>query len=95
MIWISEFPASSYTLVTRFDRRKGLFMSVRRLAMESCWFGAAIMGLAAYGFLLAWIDSLTGYDVSAARDALLMISAGAIVVMIILIVLTFCIEHQR
>ncbi|MGZ5093750.1 MAG: hypothetical protein ACXWCY_20595 [Burkholderiales bacterium] len=62
-------------------------MNIRRFANELCWFGASVLALAAFGLVIAWFDAGTAYPLAPARDALLIMSAGALVVMVVLIAL--------
>ena len=67
-------------------------MIIRRFAV--CWFSASALALAAFGFVIAWFDAGTAYLPAPARDALLILSAGAVVVMVFLIALAFFIERK-
>lgn len=58
-----------------------------------CWFLATVLATASYGLLLAWVDAGTGYEVSPARNVLLISSAIAIVAMIVLMVVAYRIDR--
>jgi hypothetical protein len=69
-------------------------MNVRWFAKELCWFVGSALALAALGFIVAWFDAITAYPYAPARDALLILSAGALGVMVFLVVLAFGIERK-
>lgn len=69
-------------------------MNVRRLANELGWFGASILAVAAFGFVLEWIDGATGHVSSPPRDALLILAAAALVVMVFRIIPAFFMEQD-
>ncbi|MGZ5093988.1 MAG: hypothetical protein ACXWCY_20800 [Burkholderiales bacterium] len=69
-------------------------MNTRRFAKKLCWFGASALALGAFGFIVVWFDTVSTYPFPPARDALLILSAGALVVMVFLVVLAFAIERK-
>jgi hypothetical protein len=68
-------------------------VDIRKVATDLCWFMATIVAVSSYGLLLAWIDTGTAHEVSPGRIALLVMSGGAIAVMVVLIVAAFGMER--
>ena len=70
-------------------------MKIRKSLNELCWFGALLFVLAVFGFAVVWIDESARYPLWPARDALLLISAGSAVVVVVLMVIAFTLESRR
>ena len=69
-------------------------MTRREFAVQLCWFLTCMLALSCYGLLLAWIDTGTALEASPGRIMLLLMSAGSIVIMIVLIVVAFRLEQR-